>query len=140
MARSVGLAILAIAIAALVSACGEGYSYSVMKGRLEAGSDARTSAAFAMNRRPLRLEAYLRLSEGASAAIVIDHPDGRTTDTLIVEGPGIRELMKEFQKEPGSWGLRLEARGGRISYWAAIHDKKKFAGPDEDERRQVEGD
>jgi hypothetical protein len=70
--------------------------------------------------------------------VELDHPDGRTTDSLEIKGPGIRELRKEFAKEPGSWGLRVTAKGGTVSFWAALHDRKDFQGPDDQARRLVE--
>jgi hypothetical protein len=92
-----------------------------------------------MNNRPVRLELCIRV-EGTSATIEVDHPDGRTTETIEVAGPGIRELCKEFPKEPGNWGLRITSNGGDSVYWVALHDHRTYLGPDEDTRRFVEGD
>jgi hypothetical protein len=90
-----------------------------------------------MNSRPVKLEALIRI-DGAGATIEIDHPDGRTTEAIEVAGPGIRQLCKEMPKEPGSWGLRIVAKEGNAAYWVALHDRKKYIGPDEDARRYVE--
>lgn len=79
----------------------------------------------------------MRVDEG-SAVVELDHPDGRTTEYLEVKGPGIREVRKEYPKEPGSWGLRVTARGGSVSYWAAMHDGTRYMGPDAQARRLVE--
>jgi len=129
---------LVLALAALCAAsCGETYSYTSNSERLADGKDGRTSVAFDMNRKPIKLEIYLRLS-GGRAVVELDHPDGRTTEALEVEGSGIREIRKEFDKEPGSWGLRVSARGGTVTYWIALHDRKKFVGPDDEARRLVE--
>jgi hypothetical protein len=130
--------LFALAVAVLCLSCGESYSSSAIDGRLEDGRDGRTSALFSMNSRPVKIELYLRLSQGASAIVVIDHPDGRTTETLSITEPGIREVKKEFPKEPGSWGLRIEAKGGALSYWAALHDRKEFVGPDDETKRMVD--
>jgi hypothetical protein len=126
------------ALALSAASCREGYAYAAFAGSLADGGSGRTSAAFALNRRPIKLELYLRL-EGGSAVIELDHPDGRTTESLEVMGPGLRELRKEYPKEPGSWGLSVRAKGGAVSYWAALHDRKKYQGPDDEARRAVEG-
>ena len=78
--------------------------------------------------------------EGTGVTVEVDHPDGRTTEAIEVSGPGIRELCQEFPKEPGSWGLRLISKGGAAAYWVALHDRKKYIGPDEDVRRFVESE
>ena len=125
-----------LAIAALCS-CGESYASASCSGSLLDGRDGRASVAFSMNRRPVKLELYLRL-DGSGALVEIDHPDGRTSEALEISGPGIRKIQKEFEKEPGSWGLRVAARGGAVAYWAILHDRKKYLGPDDDARRLVE--
>jgi hypothetical protein len=125
-------------LASLCVSCGEPCSFTAEREILADGREGLTNLAFAMNRRPVRLELYMLL-EGGSAIIEIDHPDGRTTEAFSVEGRGIREIRKEFDKEPGSWGLRVSARGGGVSYWAALHDRKGYVGPDEEARRLVEG-
>jgi hypothetical protein len=137
--HAIGLAILAIAVSAICASCGEAYPTSTTRGRLFDGSEDRTSVSFAMNGRPVKLELCIRI-DGTGATVAVDHPDGRTTEAIEVAGPGIRELCKEFPKEPGSWGLRLVAKGGSASYWVSLHDRKKYAGPDEDARRFVERD
>jgi len=83
------------------------------------------------------LELLIRV-DGTGAIIEIDHPDGRTTETIEVAGPGIRQLCKELSKEPGNWGLRIVAKEGDAVFWVALHDRKKYIGPDEDARRYVE--
>jgi hypothetical protein len=90
-----------------------------------------------MNGRPVKLELLISI-EGSAATVEIDHPDGRTTESIDVSGPGIRELCKEFPKEPGSWGIRVIAKEGEAAYWIALHDRKKYMGPDEDARQFVE--
>jgi hypothetical protein len=90
-----------------------------------------------MNGRPVRLELYVNI-EGSGATVWVDHPDGRNTETIEVPGPGIRELCKEFPKEPGSWALRMTAQGGGMEYWVALHDRRKYLGPDDEARRLVE--
>jgi len=84
------------------------------------------------------LELYIEL-EASDAILELDHPDGRTIERIEVPGPGIREVKKEIPKEPGSWGLRLTVHNGKAAYWAALHDRKKFVGPDETGRQLVEG-
>jgi hypothetical protein len=126
-----------LAVALSCASCRESYSYASSLESLADGREWRTSVAFALNRRPIRLELYLRL-EGGSAVVELDHPDGRTTESFEVSGPGIRQLRKEFPKEPGSWGLRVRAKGGAVSYWAALHDRKRYQGPDDEARRAVE--
>ena len=126
-----------LALAALLVSCGERYSFASCSANLVEGRDDRTSVTFALNHRPIKLELYLRV-EGGKAVVELDHPDGRTTESFEVLGPGIREIRKEYRKEPGSWGLRVSALGGNVSYWAALHDRKKYEGPDEDARRLVD--
>ncbi len=128
---------LVLALAALALSCGERYSFSSKSANLVEGRDDRTSVAFSLNHRPVKLELYLRV-EGGKAIVELDHPDGRTTESFEVQGPGVREIRKEYDKEPGSWGLRISAQGGGVSYWAALHDRKKYEGPDEDARRLVD--
>jgi hypothetical protein len=127
--------ILAVALSS--ASCGESYAYSSSREILPDGAEGRTGATFALDRRPIRLELYLRL-EGESALVELDHPDGRTTESFEVSGPGIRQLRREFAKEPGSWDLRVRAKGGLVSYWAALHDRKRYQGPDDAARRAVE--
>jgi hypothetical protein len=124
-------------MALTVVGCGEPYPTVVNKGRILEGSESRSSVSFAMNGRPVKLELLIRV-DGTGATVEIDHPDGRTTEAIEVAGPGIRELCKEFPKEPGSWGLRMFAKDGDAAYWVALHDRKKYIGPDEDARRFVE--
>lgn len=95
------------------------------------------SVVFKLNRRPIKLELYMRV-DGGSAVVELDHPDGRTIEYLKIKGPGIRELRKELVKEPGSWGLRVSAIGGSVSYWAALHDHSEYIGADEQARHLVE--
>lgn len=128
----------AFAFALAGASCGENYSYTSRCESLADGQDGRASAAFSMNRRPVKLELYVRVDEG-SAVVELDHPDGRTTEFLEIKGPAIRNVRKEFAKEPGSWGLLVTAKGGTVSYWAALHDRKKYQGPDYKARRLVEG-
>jgi hypothetical protein len=135
--RVSSLPLAAFALAIFLASCGEDCSFAANSESLAEGRDGRTSVAFALNRRPVKLELYLRL-DGGSALVELDHPDGRTTETFEVAGSGLREVRKEFDKEPGNWGLRVSARGGKVSYWAALHDRKKFAGPDEASRILVE--
>lgn len=136
---SIGCAVLAIAMSLFCVSCGETYPFASNRETLSEGHEDRTSVAFAMNNRPVRLELCIRV-EGTSATIEVDHPDGRTTETIEVAGPGIRELCKEFPKEPGNWGLRITSNGGDSVYWVALHDHRTYLGPDEDTRRFVEGD
>jgi hypothetical protein len=137
--HAIGFAVLGILVSTLCASCGEAYPASTARGVLVEGREERTSVAFAMNGRPVRLELLIRI-EGTGATVEVDHPDGRSTETIEVAGPGIRELCKEFPKEPGSWGLRLVARGGSSAYWVVLHDRKRYLGPDEDARRFVESD
>jgi hypothetical protein len=137
--HAIGAAVLAMALAAICASCVEPYPTAVNRGRLPAGNENRSSVSFAMNDRPVRLELLIRI-EGAGATVEIDHPDGRTIEAINVAGPGIRELCKEFPKEPGSWGLRMIAKEGGAAYWIALHDRKKYIGPDEDARRFVESE
>jgi hypothetical protein len=125
-------------LSACFLACAPTPAFTSNRGTLREGSEGVANAAFAMNGRPIQLELYINLA-GSGATVWIDHPDGRTTETIEVPGPGIRELLKEFPKEPGSWGLRIEARGGSAEYWVALHDRRKYVGPDEEARRLVEG-
>jgi hypothetical protein len=136
--HAIGLAILAISVATLCASCGETYPSAFSHGLLSEGNEDRTSVAFDMNGRPVRLELCIRV-EGRGVTVEVDHPDGRTTETIEVAGPGIRELCKEYPKEPGNWGLRMTAQGGRAAYWVALHDRRKYVGPNEDEKRFVEG-
>jgi hypothetical protein len=134
------LAALAVAAcAALCASCSRPSTFISNRGVIDEGREAKSSAAFAMNGKPVRLELYVKV-EGSSVKVDIDHPDGRTTERLEVPGPGIRELCKDFPKEPGSWGLRLSAYGGSAVYWVALHDRKGYVGPDDEARRLVEGD
>lgn len=127
----------ALCMALVGASCGQGYSMISHFQNLEDGREDRTSIVFKMNRRPIKLELYMRVDEG-SAVIELAHPDGRTIDYLEIKGPGIRELRKELAKEPGSWGLNVSAKGGNISYWAALHDRSEYLGPDDQARRLVE--
>ncbi len=127
----------ALGLALTGGSCGQSYSLVSHFQNLEDGREDRTSVVFKMNRRPIRLELYMRVDEG-TAVVQLEHPDGRTIDYLEIKGPGIREYRKELAKEPGSWGLSISARGGNISYWAALHDRSEFLGPDDQARRLVE--
>ena len=126
------------ACALFCASCTSSGTFVSTRGVLGNGREAKASAVFAMNEKPVRLELYVKV-EGSSVRVELDHPDGRTTDTLIVPGPGIRELCKDFPKEPGSWGLRLYSADGTATYWVAFHDKKGYVGPDDEARRLVEG-
>ena len=117
--------------------CGQGYSLVSHSESLDDGRENRTSVVFKLNHRPIKLELYMRVDEG-SAVVELDHPDGRTIESLEFRGPGIRELRKELPKEPGSWGLKVRAKGGGVSYWAALHDRAEYIGPDDPARRLVE--
>lgn len=132
-----GSAILALASLLACASCAEPYPTAANRGRLPEGGESRSSVSFAMNGRPVKLELLIRI-DGTAATVEVDHPDGRTTESIEVSGPGIRELCKEFPKEPGSWGLRMVAKGGSAAYWVALHDRRKYMGPDEDSRRFVE--
>jgi hypothetical protein len=130
--------ICAIAILILCCAtCAESYTFVSNRGFLNEGVEGTAGAVFAMNGRPVRLDLYVNI-EGSGVTVWVDHPDGRTTDTIEVPGPGIRELSKEFAKEPGSWGLRVSPQGGGAEYWVALHDRRKYIGPDDEARRLVE--
>lgn len=130
--------LLSLALSASLAACGESHSYVSTAESLESGREGRASVAFELNGRPVKLELYLRLGAG-TVLVELYHPDGRRTESFEVEGPGLREIRTEYAKEPGSWGLRLSARGGAIRYWAALHDRKKYQGPDDGARLLVEG-
>ena len=133
------LAALALAACAMFCAsCARPGTFLSNRGVIKEGQEAKASATFAMNGKPVRLEVYVKV-EGSAVRVDIDHPDGRTTETLDVPGPGIREICKDFPKEPGSWGLRLSPVGGAAIYWVALHDKNAYVGPDEEARRLVEG-
>jgi hypothetical protein len=135
--RGILAAALAAAACLFCSSCGDASSFASDSGIVSDARDLRTSVSFDMNRRPVRLELRIRV-DGTGATIELDHPDGRTTETIEVAGPGLRELCKELPKEPGSWGLRVSARGGEAAYWFALHDRKRYVGPDDDSRRLVE--
>jgi hypothetical protein len=134
--RSKRYAMIAVLALGFCASCSESYSFITNGDRVSDGGDSRTSLAFALNHRPVKLELYLNV-EGGKALVELDHPDGRTMDALEFEGAGIREIRKEFDKEPGSWGLRVVARGGTVRYWAALHDRKKYIGLDDEARRLV---
>jgi hypothetical protein len=129
--------IVAIVVPTFFASCRDNFPASSSLGVLAEGREVGTSVDFAMNGRPVKLELCIRV-EGTLATVEVDHPDGRTTEAIEVAGPGIRELRKEFPKEPGSWGLRLISKGGTAAYWVSLHDRKKYIGPDEDARRFVE--
>jgi len=135
-ARATILSVLPSVLALSLASCGDGFRCASSSGVLDDGAEDRTSLSFPMNRRPVRLELFLRL-DGGKALVTIDHPDGRTTESLPVEGAGIHELRKELPKEPGSWGLGLVAQGGTVTYWYALHDSSKYLGPDDEARRVV---
>ena len=130
-------AALVFVFIAVLSSCGEAYPSVTNRGTISEGGEDRANISFAMNGRPVRLELAIRV-EGSGALIEIDHPDGRTVDSIEIPGPGIRELAKELPKEPGSWGIRITTRGGTAAYWVALHDRAKYIGPDDDSRRFVE--
>jgi hypothetical protein len=136
--RAALLVCFAFMLSAILGACREPYAYAALGESLEEGQECRANVAFQLNRRPVKLELYLRL-EGKSALVELYHPDGRRTEIIEVAGPGFREIRKEYVKEPGSWGLRVTARGGSLRCWAALHDRNKFQGPDEGARLLVEG-
>jgi hypothetical protein len=136
--RAIFYVILAILSLAL-GACDEGFRCATASGVLDSGAEDRASLSFPMNRRPVKLEVFLKL-DGGKALVTIDHPDGRTTDSLPVEGAGVHELRKELPKEPGSWGLGLAALGGSLTYWYALHDSSMYLGPDDEARRVVGAD
>ena len=137
IARTLALAAGALAIALSAASCGDRYSYISRSESLADGREGRASVVFSLNRRPVKLELYIRVDEG-TAVVELDHPDGRTTETLEIQGPGIKDIRKEFAKEPGSWGFSVTAKGGSVSYWAALHDRKRYQGPDSQARRLVE--
>jgi len=125
------------AVLICLSSCGEGARCAQASGLLLDGGEDRASLSFSMNRRSVRVELFLRL-DGGKALVTIDHPDGRTTETLPVEGAGVHELRKELPKEPGSWGLGLEAEGGAVAYWYALHDSGSYLGVNDEVRSLVE--
>jgi hypothetical protein len=127
----------ALGLALAAASCGQGSALVSRVVSLEDGRENRSSVVFKLNRRPIRLELYMRVDEG-SAVVELDHPDGRTIEYLEIKGPGIRELRKELPKEPGSWGLSVSAKGGSVSYWAALHDRSEYLGPDDQAKRLVE--
>ena len=127
-----------LAACLLCSSCADGASYEAESTSLADGGDYSTSLRFALNHRPVRLELLVRVDSG-KAIVELDHPDGRTTDSLEIDGPGLRAVRKEFPKEPGSWGLRVAARGGSVRFWEALHDRPGYAGPNEEARLAVEG-
>ena len=135
--RSIGATVLAACLSIFALSCSGHDVSDIRQGRVAAGSEARDSVSFAMNGRPVKLELLIRI-DGPGATVEIDHPDGRTTDAIDVAGPGIRELCKEFPKEPGSWGIRVSAKDGSAAFWVALHDRKNYIGPDEAARRFVE--
>lgn len=138
--RKVSAAISAVlALALALCACGPGFRCATASGVLGDGAEDRASLSFSMNRRPVRLEVFLKL-DGGSALVTIDHPDGRTSETLPVKGAGIHELRKELPKEPGSWGLGVQSRGGTVAYWYALHDSGGYLGPDDEAKRVVGAD
>ena len=137
LARLLALATATFAFSALAASCGERYSLASNSESLIEGREGGISVAFNMNHRPVKLELYLRI-DGGSAIVELDHPDGRTAESFEFKGPGIREFRKEFAKEPGNWGLRVTALGGGVSYWAALHDRKKYIGPEDEAKRLVE--
>jgi hypothetical protein len=137
--RAAAALLAGLASLCLCFSCVDPSAYSASSKRLEDGADGLSSVAFSLNHRRVKLELYLRL-DGGRALVELDHPDGRTIESLEVSGTGIKEIRKEFEKEPGSWGLRVSARGGALSYWAALHDRKDFVGPDEAAKRLVEKD
>jgi hypothetical protein len=133
--KNASIAISAV-LALALSACGPGFSCATASGVLGDGAEDRASLSFSMNRRPVKLEVFLRL-DGGKALVTIDHPDGRTSETLPVVGAGVHELRKELPKEPGSWGLGVIAEGGTVAYWYALHDSGAYLGPSEEARRVV---
>jgi len=116
--------------------CGEGPRVASASGLLVEGREDRASLSFPMNSRPVRVEVFLRL-EGGKAAVSIDHPDGRTSETRLFEGSGVHQFRKELPKEPGSWCLGIEARGGAVAYWYAFHDSRSYLGIDDEARGLV---
>mgnify|MGYP001766087060 CR=1 FL=1 len=136
-ARTKVLYLLSATLSLALCACDQGYRCATASGVLRDGAEDRASLSFSMNRRPVRLEVLLKL-DGGKALVTIDYPDGRTSESLPVEGPGIHELRKELPKEPGSWGFGVSARGGPVTYWYALHDSSKYLGLG-DEARRVAG-
>jgi hypothetical protein len=117
----------AAVLCSLISACGSEFRYTESSGVLRDGAEDRASLSFPLNGRSIKLELFLRL-DGGAAVVTIDHPDGRTSEKLPVEGAGVHEIRKELPKEPGNWGLGLEARGGTVAYWYALHDAGRYLG------------
>jgi hypothetical protein len=138
-ARYTVLYLLAAAISLALCACDEGVRCATASGVLYDGSEDRASLSFSMNRRPVRLEVFLKL-DGGKALVTIDHPDGRTSESLPVEGAGVHELRRELPKEPGSWGLGVFAQGGSVAYWYALHDSSQYLGPNDEAKRVVGSD
>jgi hypothetical protein len=136
--HTIGVAVLATVALVFCCSCNERYAYTSGYGSLAEGRDGHSSIRFDMNRRPIRLELYMRL-DGSSALVELDHPDGRTTDVIEVAGPGIRQIEKEIPKEPGSWSVCLTAQAGSTRYWLALHDRRKFIGPDDTAKHFIEG-
>jgi hypothetical protein len=120
----------------VISACGGGYRYTESSGVLNDGAEDRASLSFPLNGRSIKLELLLRV-EGGSALVTIDHPDGRTSETLPVKGSGVHEIRKELPKEPGNWSLGLQARGGTVAYWYALHDAGRYLGLSDEAKSAV---
>ena len=77
---------------------------------------------------------------GTCSRFDLNHPDGRTTDSLeIVAGPGLRARRREFAKQSGNWGLKVDARGGRVFFGEALHDRAVFSRLDDKRMLSVEG-
>ncbi len=132
------LAILMTAGFLVLESCGESYDYTAHTNTIGEGETDSTSQTFRLNRSPIKLEVYARLV-GADAVITLDHPDGRRTESIALVGDGIRDIQREYDKEPGSWGLNVTVKTGRVDCWLALHDRKKFVGPSDEVRNFVEG-
>lgn len=129
------LAVALFPLLCLIS-CAEDARVVSASGLLPDGGDERASLRFTMNRRSVRVEALLRIDAG-KVVVTIDHPDGRTSEVLPFQGPGVFEVRKELPKEPGNWGIGIVAKGGEAAYWYAFHDSGSYLGVDDETRRQI---
>jgi hypothetical protein len=135
-ARSSVFYVLPAILSLAICSCEPGFRCATASGVLDDGAEDRASLSFSMNSRPVKLVVFLKL-DGGKAMVTIDHPDGRTCESLPVEGAGVHELRRELPKEPGSWGLGVSALGGSVAYWYALHDSNKYLDPDDEARRVV---